>query len=297
MLRFVVLIAVLLVSMGSVRAGVVFEIETIDHQQQDSQPQTTRVAVEGRRLSIGIAPGEKNRRGGVMQFRGDRREMVLVDHDSQSYFLMDAQTLRQLGNQLDSALSHMQGQAQQALQGMSAEQRALVEGMMKDRMPVQEPARKPQTTVRRLDQSAEVYGYPCQLYEVRRDGRKIRDLWVTDWSNIQGGSELAPVFADMGQFHQEMMDAMPRMGGQSGGMGDSPYSTMKEINGLPVASRDYADDGSVESETALRSARLQQLDPSTFEPPSGYKRQEMFGGNRSSGPPSNFGERYPQSPR
>lgn len=284
-------LAVLLVCARSVSAGVVFEIETKDNKQQAVQTHTTRLAVEGRRLTIDIAPSQANQRGGAMQYRSDRREMVVVDHESKSYFVMDIQTMKHLGSQLNSAMSQVRDQTQQALQGMSAEQRTMVEKMMKDRMPAQQPTQKPQITVRRLDQSDQVYGYPCQLYEVRRNGRKIRDLWVTDWSNIEGGSELAPVFADMGRFQQEMIGAMPKLGGQSGGMVDSPFATMKEINGFPVASRDYASDGSVESETALRSAKRQRLDPNAFEPPAGYKRQDMFDGNRSASPPSNFGDR------
>ena len=290
-------LAVLLVSIRPVSAGVVFEIETKDYKQQAVQTHTTQVAVEGRRLTIDIAPSQANQRGGTMQYRSDRREMVIVDHESKSYFAMDTRTMKQLGSQLNAAMSQVRDQSQQALQSMPAEQRAMVEKMMKDRMPTQQPTQKPPITVRRLNESAQVYGYPCQLYEVRRDGRKIRDLWVTDWSNIEGGSELAPVFADMGQFYQEMINAMPKMGGQSGGIVDSPFATMKEINGFPVASRDYADDGSVESETALRSAKHQRLDPNAFEPPAGYKRQQMFGGNRSASPPSKFGSRYGQPPR
>ena len=48
--------------------------------------------------------------------------------------------------------------------------------------------------------------------------------------------------------------------------------------GFPVVTRELGDDDSLEGESILRSARRQTLDPDAFEPPSGYKRREMFGG-------------------
>lgn len=69
------------------------------------------------------------------------------------------------------------------------------------------------------------------------------------------------------------------MGGWRGASVDNNvFEHMKELGGFPVVTRDFADDGSLEGETALRSARRQTIDPDAFEPPSGYRRQEMFGG-------------------
>ena len=284
MSRLASALAVVFVCVETASAGVVFDIETKDHQQQPAQIEALRMAVEGRRLTIDIAPNPTNQSGGTMQYWGDRREMVIIDHQSKSYLVMGVQTIEQLGEQLNSAFSQFGGQAQQALQGLPAEQRAMLEKTMKDRLPLQQQNLNPQTMVRRLKQSAQVYGYPCQLYAIRREGRKIRDLWVTDWSNIEGGNELAPLFADMGQFHQELINAMPQVAGQSSEMLDSPFTALKEINGFPVASRDYADDGSVKSETALRSAKRQPVDRSAFQPPTDYRPQQMFTGNGSAIP-------------
>ena len=57
---------------------------------------------------------------------------------------------------------------------------------------------------------------------------------------------------------------------------DMVFEHMKELGGFPVVTREFADDGSLQQETALRSAKRQTIDPDTFEPPSGYKQQEMF---------------------
>ncbi len=281
MFRISCAIALILASVPPATAGFLFEIETKDHQQNPPRIVATRMAVEGRQFTMDIAPSQSEQRGGTLLFRGDRREMVFVNHDDKSYFVMDSQTIKQLAGQLNQALS----QVQDALKNVPDEQRAFAEQMIQSRMPAQQPTKKAPPEVRRLNQTAEVYGFPCQLYEVRRDGRKIRDLWVTAWSNITGGRELAPVFADMGEFQQKLLDALPKLGDLPGGIDDSPFTTMKQIEGFPVASRDYAEDGTVKSETALRNAKSHRLNPAAFAPPAGYQRQEMFRDNRSTQPP------------
>lgn len=273
MVRLMLAIALALcVSLPAV-AGTLFEIETQDHAQNPPRAATTRVAVEGRRMTMEIAPGAQNQRGGAMLFHGDRREMAILNHDDRSFMVFDAATMRQLAGQMNQAF----GQMQEAMRNVPDNQRAAVEQMMKSRGGRSNaPAGSP-TEVRRMNQTAEVYGYPCQLYEVRRDGRKIRDLWVTDWNNIEGGRELAPAFADLAQFQQELMSALPQMGGGTEALEDNPFTAMREINGFPVATRDYNEDGSVKSETALRSAKSQRLGPETFQPPAGYQQRNLLG--------------------
>ena len=49
-----------------------------------------------------------------------------------------------------------------------------------------------------------------------------------------------------------------------------PYLPVLMVDDEPQALNSF--------ETVLRSARRQNIDPNAFDPPSGYKRQEMFGG-------------------
>jgi hypothetical protein len=113
-------------------------------------------------------------------------------------------------------------------------------------------------------------------YEVFRDGRKTREMWVTDWKNVEAGSESAAVFEDMASFFHEMMENLPDFGGGGPGPDDNVFEHMKELGGFPVVTREFAEDGSLEGESVLRSALRRTIDPDEFEPPAGYKRQEMF---------------------
>ena len=99
---------------------------------------------------------------------------------------------------------------------------------------------------------------------------------------MEGGSDVVDAFEDMADFFREVMGSFSGTGLGRGVGGpsvdDNVFEHMKELGGFPVVTRDFGDDGSLEGETALRSAKRQTIDPDAFEPPSGYKRQEMFRG-------------------
>ena len=236
--------------------------------------ESIQAAVEGRHLKMGIASGEPGLER-EMIYSADRREMVVVDHKQQSYSIMDTKTVAEIGRQLNDAMSQMQ----EALKNVPEDKRAMVEAMMKQRMPQQAPEGS-KAELKKTGEEAKHNGYPCVKYDVFRGGHKIRELWVTDWGNVEGGGDFSDVFEDMAGFFREMMDALSGGlgGGFPGGGGESFFEYMKELDGFPVVTRDLGDDGSLDRETTLRSAKRQTIDPDAFEPPSGYKRQEMFPG-------------------
>lgn len=259
---------------GPVAAGVVFEIEVTDHEQSPTKSETIQMAFEGRHLKMGIASKGKGKQG-EMIYRGDRREMVVVDHEDRSYHVMDKATVERIAGQVSLAM----GQMQEALKNVPEDKRAMIEQMMKQRMPNQgAPLGRSKSELEKTGEKGTKNGYPCVRYNVFRDGRKIRELWVTDWDNVEGGSDVIDTFEDMVDFFREMLDAIPNMGQGGGGIGDNVFEHMKELGGFPVVTRDFDENGDLEGESELRSARRQRLDPAAFEPPSGYKRREMFEG-------------------
>ena len=263
---------ILLTAMPAV-AGVVYEIEVKNHAGYAGQPsvENIKAKVDGNRIAIG-GGGSDGQSDDEMIFRGDRREMIAISHKEQAYFVVDEAALQKLGGQL----SEMEAQFQEMLKDVPADQRPMVEAMMKQKMPqqMQAPA-KSVTEVRRTSERATHNGYPFVKYEVYRDGRKLRELWVTDWGNVEGGEEVIGAFEDMSEFFEDLRSAIPRFGE---GDDENPFEHMKELDGFPVLTREFADDGSLEGESLLRSSQRQTIDPDAFEPPSGYKRQEMFGG-------------------
>ena len=255
-------------------AGVVYEIEVTDHEQSPPKTSEMEIAAEGRHLKMGIAPGESGRAGGDAIWRGDRREMVVVDHEDRSYVVIDEEMIESLAGRIGGVLS----QVEEALKNVPDDQRAMVERMMKQRMPQQAP-KLPVTAVNRTSELADRNGYPCVKYEVLIDGRLIRRLWVTDWDNIEGGDDVADVFREMAGFFRQLMESIGQAAGGlfQGDAGAGFIAELGEIDGFPVVTEELGDDGSLEKESGLRSARRRTLDPAAFEPPSGYKRRSMLG--------------------
>lgn len=91
----------------------------------------------------------------------------------------------------------------------------------------------------------------------------------------------------MAEFFGELMDSFgDMMGGSGNGFlegANSPFANFANLDGFPIVTRQLSADGELKSETVLRSADRRTIDPVVFEPPSGYKRQEMFGGGSDGG--------------
>lgn len=270
MKRLSIMLSILTLSAPAM-AGVVYEIDVTDHQHSPPNTESMLTAIEGRHLKLGVPNGEKNGTG-EMIYHGDRKEMVWIDHDRKSYSVVDEATMRELAKQINEAMAMME----QALANVPEGQRAMVEEMMRKKMPQAQKIEPPKTELRKTGETADHNGYPCVRYEVLREGRVIRELWVTDWNNVEGGAEVADLFYEMSEFFQQMLDSLPKFA-DSGGS-DQAFAHMREMDGFPVITRELSDDGSIESESTLKSARSQDLDLDAFEPPSGYKRQEMFKG-------------------
>jgi hypothetical protein len=263
----------LILTASPLAAGVVFEVETKDHGQSPPQVETHQMAAEGKMLKMGIAGGGRSSEG-EMIYRGDRREMVVVNHDDKTYFVLDEAGLRRLADQVGGAMA----QIQEALKNVPESQRKMVEEMMKKRMPQAAAVAKKVIEVRNTGERADQAGYPCVKYEILSDGSVSSELWVTGWDHVQGGEEAAAVFKDMAGFFHEMMEAFQSASGPMGGfisdLGNATFEHMRQIDGFPVVTRQL-DGGKLESESTLRSAERRSLEPGDFEPPAGYKRRDM----------------------
>ena len=257
-------------------AGVVFEVETKDHESSTG-PEVTHAYAEGKNLKMEIAPsqGQSGAEDEVI-YRGDRRQMIVVDSKNKTYMVLDAESARQIGAQtggMADQLAIAREQLNERLSNMTDEQRRHLEQALGNPKGgaggIFGSPRAASLEVRNTGERAEKNGYPCVRYDVLRGGEKIRELWVTDWNRIEGGKEAETAFKDMGKFFEEMMDSgFP-------GAGFEEFATFSQIDGFPVVTRSF-EGGSLEDETTLRSASRRTLDPADFEPPAGYKRRSMF---------------------
>ena len=259
--------------------GVVFEIEVKDHEQSPPKTSEMEVVIEGRNISIPVSSDDGVDGRGKMIFRGDRGdngEVVVVDDDQKTYYVMDDAAVRAMAGQL----GNVQKQMEEVIKNLPKEQQEAIKKAQEQGVtgagipPPMKPRSKPE--VKRTGERGEKQGYPCVKYEVFQDGRKIREIWTTDWDNIDGGDEAEDAFRGMGTFFNALWDALPPMpGGEGPFAGQNPYDELNYENGFPVVITGYGEDGGLEDESWLKRTRRQHIDPSAFEPPSGYKRMSM----------------------
>lgn len=268
---------------GLAAQGIVFEIETTYHSGTEPRVESAEMSVEGEMLKMEILPGEAGTDAGEQViFRGDRREMIVVDHGRRSYMVVDETTVAAMGpGGAGSAAIPGSPIPARVLEQLPAAERRRIEAMMRGEAVGSAAgavvAGAGTREFRRTGDRGTHGGYPTAEYEERLDGAVVQELWVTPWSNIEGGAEAQAAFAALEDLMDELLDALSNASpGGEGGLfgGGNPLGGFLELDGVPVYSRTF-EDGELESESVLRSARRQRLDPDAFEPPSGYRRMTM----------------------
>ena len=272
-MRVLFVAAWLVLAAQSAQAGLEFVIETRSFEFTTPRIERSTILAEG----ISLKMESKDAQTGApdtMIYRGDTRQMMVVDHQQRSYMIID----KQFADQMVRQLQQMSGQMKGLLDSVPPEQRALIDQMAKNQPQQNGQLARPQVGVRSTGQQAQVYGYPCQLFVVTSDRRKVRDVWVTNWNNIKGSRNLETTFSSMSDFTSELLSAFPVQAQNQAPMHDNAFATISKMGGFPVASREYRPDGSIESESALRSATYRQISQQEFQQPAGYQQDSPLGG-------------------
>ncbi len=208
----------------------------------------------------------------TMIYRGDRELMIIVDHDDDSYIIMDKKTMKQLSDKLNSAMAQME----QAMKNVPPEHREMMKKMMKDKMPGAGNSDYIDPVLKKTG-AGNVNGYSCTKYDVYKGDEKVRQHCITDWGNITGGSEISSVMLEMSEFMDDMTKTFSQNSGPLGSTVQferNVFNQLKEMNGFPVSTVEF-DNGKIEAESVFKSSKITKVDPSVFEAPTGYKRQNI----------------------
>ena len=269
--RHALLVAAVTLPLPALGGGVLV-LEMKEYYEDPPVVSTIEISTEGDATRMEVAtPGRAEASG--MIYRGDSREMIALDHADRSYYVLDEESMQRMGAQLSGAMKQMQ----EALEAMPPEQRAMAEKMMKQHMPqeMSEPPRPP-PSLHATGREDTVNGFDCDYYEVRREERKVRELCVTPWAEIPGGRGVADSLLGMAGFFERMASTISEETGIAV-MGDQQeiFGHLEELDGYPVLTREFDERGGVTSESVLESAVTENLEPSLFEPPAGYREMSV----------------------
>ena len=251
-------------------AGSVFEFATREFGDGEPIVGTVQMSTSGANTRLEIISVTSAEAGGLI-YRGDNSEMIFLDHFQGSYITVDQGQMNAIAGKVSSAMAQMQ----EALAEMPPEKRALAEQMMQRQFPGQAPARSP-NTINSLGSHGEVAGIPCRNFEVVRDNRKVRELCVSAWDDLEGGQETAAALQGVAGFFEEMRKAFSGTGAMDVfDRQQELFGHMNEIDGYPVLYRDFDASGRMTRETILTAARQKEIGLEFFDPPKEYTPQEM----------------------
>ena len=272
----VVILSCAVLAGSPLSAGVVMNLETTDHTGPEPGVETSQLAVDGERLKMDLESSAEDGLNHALIFRGgEQREILVVNHGRKTFQVMDRESIAALGSEMRLAMS----EALRKVEALPPEQRAVVQKMLGSQLGVagSRPA-PPPSTVLRTSERETFQGLACVKYEVFLAGERIREVWVTPWSAVPGAREAMSVLRDMSGFYGELMESFERLAVTSFGGGFTldhhPFDELQRMNGVPVVTRNY-ERGGLSTEIVLRSVREEELDPSDFEPPAGYRRTAM----------------------
>lgn len=240
--------------------GVVFEITTTDHTTSPASTDVNVLEIEGPNLSMAIDGPDGE---GKVIFLGESNELIIEDHANGTYTRIDQAALDQLAGQVNAAMA----QLEEMMAGLPEEQREMVMQMQQQagmEIPGMASGDQPVVEVRASGRSDTRGGYPVSEWEMVEDGQVERRLWVTPWSEIDGGDEARDALTGMVTFFDAFLSAMPPMPG--GAMIRNPFSSIDQMGGMPVVTEELAGDGSLEMESEVTGVERRTLGADAFQP-------------------------------
>ena len=209
---------------------------------------------------------------GTMIYRGNKKEMIMVNHQDKTYVVLDQATM----NELASVMSEAMKQFEAAMKDATPEEREMMEKMMKGRMPGMGDSEYVEPVLKKAG-TGKANGYSCTKYDVYRGEVKISQHCVASWSSVEGGDEMKTVMLEMAEFMDQMAKSFSKSKGIMGNQiqfENNVFNQLRKLNGFPVQTIDY-ENGAVESESNFVSSKKVSVNPNDLEPPAGYKKQDM----------------------
>jgi hypothetical protein len=267
--KIIFVISSLLISYAA-SAGSVLELATTEYALDPPVLGTIQITTEDNSSRLEITSISSNESGGLI-YSGARKEIIVMDHDKQEYYVITQEQIEMMASQVEEAMKQME----EALAQMPPDQREFAKKMMESQIPVKKVVTS-SGTLNKTGKTGLIAGYECDYYEVMNGDVKTRDLCVTSWDDFPEGQEVAGAMQELGNFFESMREAFARSGGLD--LMDSQremIAYMKELNGYPILAREYDAAGELAREMTLTGASQEEFSAAMFDPPKNYLRKDL----------------------
>ena len=259
MFRFALAAAAALFSINS-SAGALFTMVDESSAAKDR----VELVVEGDSLTMQTDPQT------TLIFQGQQERVLVVSHEDMSYMIVDRASAEKLVEEISPALEQMRKE----LERMPPDRRAMVEKMMGGRLRLSDAERKPEPVwdVQETGEDGEQIDIPCRWVDVVRDGALKQKVCVASTDDVPGAKQAIEGMRAMGSLFEEVL--APLRAKVPFQVPSYPVSNVKRLNGFPVITQDI-ENGTVDADLRLQSAREGRVDAAQFQPPEGYKARTL----------------------
>ncbi len=275
MRKSLLLVVAVLALCGQLFAGGVLEMST--KKQGGPATLSERIYAQGGKLRFDQLDGK----GGLqttMLFQNN--EILVVSHPDRKFHRINEATLEELSAQMQKASAAMK-QLEQQMANMPPQQRAMMEKMMKGKMPGMAGMGSNPLAIRMEATGPGSWeSYSCENYTVYVGDEKTQELCAVPPGEIEGAEEFIEAARNMAKFFEKFKEAiqMPAFAN----LAKSPVEIAGQVEGFPVHTKEFQN-GSLQGERFLSSAKEESLSDDTFSPPAGYKEEKIAMGKGGSG--------------
>ena len=277
------------------------------------------VAVTSNRIRLSLSPdgqfgnipSQSNPTNDDMIFFKDRKEMIYITHEDQSYGVMNAETMEAMKQQRDEMMSGLgitpgSGQDEELMkafgdamkqvqdarrqgmekaqqdQNMSAEDRRRMDELMKRNFP--KSTDYDVLKVTKTGKKEKENGIACEWYQLVASG--VRHICVADWDDVPRGQQTKQMFHAWYDFMESLTKGLP--------FKNNPYEEFKQIDGFPLITIVKDEDGNSLSEQRYKGTEKRNI---SYVPPAGYSSESHFVGENRKKPRRDRGFKNPTTPQ
>jgi hypothetical protein len=193
-------------------------------------------------------------------FRDDT--MWFLDHDKKLAQKVDRRAVADLAEQLDEMMRQ--------LEQMPPQQREMMRKMMSGKMQGMEEL--PDYRVQ-VGETTRIAGVPCTMHTLYADEDKVQETCAADDSNVPELREAMGAVRAMGRFAEDLRKMASNL--PFGDVMKHVQAAIPEVDGFPVRTRWFDDEGTVTRESTLRGIEARDLEPSLFDVPKSYKVKDL----------------------
>jgi hypothetical protein len=204
-------------------------------------------------------------RASKMLFLGGKQQVVLIDHPTRTYMVLDEDSVKRLEQQIGAAQQQMSAMVEQ-MENMTEEQRAQAQQMMESYMRSSEAKTRVKTTVKKKGEDR-VAGVSCTTLTILVNDKPSSEVCVARAGVLSLDTQ---DYHSMANATDTVRRFMQRVSGQSDN--DTVSMNLRVMKGIPVRMIDLVD-GDI---SILKSRSSADLDAGVFRVPDGYTKRDML---------------------